>query len=167
MAVVNSYFSPVQSPYHLQHEVSNNFPDDAASTSFSCFSTSGLSASKSQESLNTLLTHLPDIVIPEPLYNPLPLQCLAANALPEAVRRDIDQVLGEYSTMATVLSPRRLQESSIASQSSMLGGGLAVAETSVQQSKVEAESSNGREDAVGADETVVSAKEVSVGDMSK
>lgn len=54
---------------------------------------------KSTESLNSLLRSLPDVVIPETLYNPLPLQCLAASALPEAIREEIDGVLDRYSTV--------------------------------------------------------------------
>lgn len=53
----------------------------------------------SVESLNTLLTSLPEISIPPTLYNPLPLQCLAANALPESVRNEIDGVIAKYSDL--------------------------------------------------------------------
>lgn len=60
---------------------------------------------KSTESLNTLLNSLPDVVIPEPLCNPLPLQCLAASALPRAIREEIDRVLDLYSTMDKQLQP--------------------------------------------------------------
>lgn len=74
-----------------------------------------LSGSKSVESLNTLLSNLPDIVIPEPVYNPLPLQCLAATSLPDSVRSDIDNILHEFSV--TVKSPSHIlqQDSSGAS----------------------------------------------------
>jgi len=56
-------------------------------------------SSKSLDSLNTLLDKLPDIVIPEPVHNPLPLQCLAAGSLPESVRSEIDTVLSEFSVV--------------------------------------------------------------------
>ena len=56
-----------------------------------------LASSKSLDSLNTLLDKLPDIVIPEPVYSPLPLQCLAASSLPASVRSEIDAVLQEFS----------------------------------------------------------------------
>ena len=56
-----------------------------------------LRATKSTESLNTLLSRLPDVVIPDPVFNPLPLQCLAASALPESVQQEIDRVLERYS----------------------------------------------------------------------
>ena len=56
-----------------------------------------LKSTKSTESLNSLLKSLPEVVIPETLHNPLPLQCLAASALPEAVREEIDRVLDRYS----------------------------------------------------------------------
>ena len=51
----------------------------------------------SVESLNTLLSKLPEISIPPTLYNPLPLQCLAASALPEGVRAEIDGVIAQFS----------------------------------------------------------------------
>ena len=51
----------------------------------------------SVESLNTLLGKLPEISIPPTLYNPLPLQCLAANALPDGVKAEIDGVIAQYS----------------------------------------------------------------------
>lgn len=69
-----------------------------------------LTRAKSVESLNSLLSRLPDIVIPETLHNPLPLQCLAFNALPEIVREDIDGVLSEFSSSSAVMdasSPAR------------------------------------------------------------
>lgn len=56
----------------------------------------------SVESLNTLLTRLPEISIPLTLYNPLPLQCLAANALPDTVRNEIDGVIAQYSNLEGV-----------------------------------------------------------------
>lgn len=43
----------------------------------------------------TSLDTIPDIVIPLPLYNPLPLQCLAANALPEEVKMEIEEVVSQ------------------------------------------------------------------------
>ena len=41
--------------------------------------------------------NLPEISLPRPIYNPLPLQCLAASALPESVQREIDEVIALYS----------------------------------------------------------------------
>lgn len=111
MAVVNSYFSPVQSPFHIQQQQEVELPEDISNfdddADVSCKNEDGLSASKSVESLTTLLNCLPDIVIPEPLYNPLPLQCLAASALPEAVCREIQQVIEECSSMTSTASPTR------------------------------------------------------------
>ena len=54
-------------------------------------------SAKSVESLNTLLMSMPEISIPPLIHNPLPLQCLAANALPTELRREIDGVIAEYS----------------------------------------------------------------------
>ncbi len=51
----------------------------------------------SVESLNTLLSQLPEISIPATLFNPLPLQCIAANALPKNVRAEIDGVIAQYT----------------------------------------------------------------------
>ena len=56
-------------------------------------------SSKSLDSLNTLLDKFPDIVIPEPVYNLLPLQCFAASCLPGSVRYEIDTVLREFSVV--------------------------------------------------------------------
>ena len=39
---------------------------------------------------------LPDIIIPAPLHNPLPLQCLAADALPKQVKEEIDRITAHY-----------------------------------------------------------------------
>ena len=64
----------------------------------------------STESLNTLLMNLPDIIIPEPLCSPLPLQCLALNALPDSIRKEIDGILEEYSS-AGISNPAHLQSS--------------------------------------------------------
>ena len=52
-------------------------------------------SAKSIESLNTLLMRMPEISIPSPLHNPLPLQCLAASALPKELRREIDGLIAE------------------------------------------------------------------------
>ena len=54
-------------------------------------------SAKSVESLNTLLMSMPEISIPSPLHNPLPLQCLAASALPMELRREIDGLIAEYA----------------------------------------------------------------------
>ena len=124
----------------------------------------GLTASKSVESLTTLLTCMPDIVIPEPLYNPLPLQCLAANALPEAVCREIDQVLRECSTMTSTSSPRRLQADQLESGSE-IGASVELKDeaSSLGEEKITAEV----EGTVSSEKSVVSTNEVSVGDMKK
>ncbi len=53
----------------------------------------------SVESLNTLLSKLPEISIPATLFNPLPLQCIAANALPKNVRAEIDGVIAQYTEL--------------------------------------------------------------------
>lgn len=53
-------------------------------------------SAKSIESLNTLLMRMPEIHIPTLVHNPLPLQCLAASALPPELRREIDGVIAEY-----------------------------------------------------------------------
>lgn len=52
-------------------------------------------SAKSIESLNTLLMSMPEISIPSPVRNPLPLQCLAASALPAELRREIDGLIAE------------------------------------------------------------------------
>ena len=52
---------------------------------------------KSIESLNTLLMSMPEISIPNLVHNPLPLQCLAASALPVELRREIDGLIAEYA----------------------------------------------------------------------
>lgn len=51
----------------------------------------------SVESLNTILSKLPEISIPATLCNPLPLQCIAANALPENVKAEINGVIAQYT----------------------------------------------------------------------
>lgn len=51
-----------------------------------------------QETLSAI-AGLPDIVIPPSRYNPLPLQCLAANALPNQVKDEIDRITSEYREM--------------------------------------------------------------------
>lgn len=82
----------------------------------------------SAESLTSLLAQLPDIVIPELIQNPLPLQCLAASALPETIREEIDRVLAEYSVMASsprhLLSPNAASANSSGSSSSTAGAVL-------------------------------------------
>lgn len=72
----------------------------------SCFLSStaaGLETSKEQlakaESMSSL-PDIPDIFIPLPLFNPLPLQCLAANALPDELKSEIDSVIALYSGSA-------------------------------------------------------------------
>ncbi len=62
---------------------------------------SSRNSTRSLDSLDTLLMTLPDIVIPDPIRNPLPLQCLAAGALPECLRQEIDVVLKEYTPAMT------------------------------------------------------------------
>lgn len=57
-------------------------------------------SAKSIESLNTLLMSMPEISIPPPVHNPLPLQCLAASALPAELKREIDVVIAEYALSA-------------------------------------------------------------------
>lgn len=65
-----------------------------------------LPCSGSMESMDMFLNNLPDIYIPDPVYNPLPLQCLAENSLPESVRSEIDSILREF---AEISSPVLLQ----------------------------------------------------------
>ena len=57
-------------------------------------------SAKSVESLNTLLMSMPEISIPPPVHNPLPLQCLAASALPVELKREIDVVIAECALSA-------------------------------------------------------------------
>lgn len=121
MAVVNSFITPLQSPSHLLHPFTpseegpgvlvEDIPNfraegDKAGDKQQGFSSRGhqLRPTKSTESLSSLLKSLPDVVIPETLYNPLPLQCLAAGCLPEAIREEIDRVLKRYSSMETSVS---------------------------------------------------------------
>ncbi len=174
--MINSYFSPVQSPFHLQQEMELESISIFVNETDACCNVDrddqedGLTASKSVESLNTLLTCLPDIVIPEPLYNPLPLQCLAANALPEAICKEIEQVLRECrSTMTTTASPKRLQDQESQACSSIVGSGSKIAGASVEEASV---SIRGEEKALVAEstdgeKTVVSTEEVSVGDLKR
>lgn len=116
MAVVNSYFLQPPAYHHSSTsklEAEEELMEGNASDSDDVKKQHNLLVSrelaKSVESLTSLLSSLPDIVIPETLHNPLPLQCLAASALPESISEEIDQVLKEFSVkMAT--SPRRLQE---------------------------------------------------------
>ena len=51
---------------------------------------------RSTESLDSL-DLLPDIVIPPLLRDPLPLQCLAASALPKQLREELDSIVEQYS----------------------------------------------------------------------
>lgn len=43
----------------------------------------------------------PDIIIPPPVFSPLPLQCLAAEALPDRLKREIEGVIAECSCRET------------------------------------------------------------------
>ena len=200
MAVINPYFSPAQSPFHLQQRSLDDYSNLGAGADaldrdqpVNDDDFAGLSASKSVESLDTLLSYLPDIVIPEPLYNPLPLQCLAANALPEAVRIEIervrDQVLWECSAMTTT-SPKRNQDGSDGDASSSGSGsssarsaesredqassgirgdqrrGSLGADHDGQEDQAIAEDSSSTEPTRG-DKSVVSTAEVSLGDYKK
>lgn len=56
-----------------------------------------LEASADKEMWSAL--ELPDIVIPPPLYNPLPLQCLAAEALPVELKEEINRITARYGAM--------------------------------------------------------------------
>ena len=40
-----------------------------------------------------------EVLIPTLLYNPLPLQCLAADALPIQIKEEIDQITSAYGDM--------------------------------------------------------------------
>lgn len=75
-----------------------------------------LNSAKSVESLNTLLMSMPEISIPALVYNPLPLQCLAVSALPDQLRREIDDVIAAYAVMSNASTEccSVLDESSIA-----------------------------------------------------
>ena len=54
--------------------------------------------SHTQETLSS--DDLPaEILVPTLLYNPLPLQCLAADALPIQIKEEIDQITSEYGDM--------------------------------------------------------------------
>ena len=53
-----------------------------------------------------ILAALPEISIPSLLVDPLPLQCLAANALPDRVKREIESVT------ASVIEPNSSLSSS-------------------------------------------------------
>jgi len=98
----NSYLSPLHPPAvdALGEDIHHQHLEEG----------DGLVSAKSVESLTSLLRRLPDVVIPEPLYNPLPLQCLAANALPDLVRQEIDSVLNQYSQAISspISSPGRI-----------------------------------------------------------
>lgn len=53
---------------------------------------------RSTDSLDDLF-NLPEIIIPPPLFDPLPLQCIAWQALPEEERREIDSVVALYANV--------------------------------------------------------------------
>ena len=57
-----------------------------------------------QETFSPITVDLPaEILIPTLLYNPLPLQCLAADALPKQIKEEIDQITSEYGDMDSEL----------------------------------------------------------------
>ena len=66
-------------------------------------------SAKSIESLNTLLMRMPEISIPSPVRNPLPLQCLAASALPMELRREIDGLIAECALSCEQQDQARVQ----------------------------------------------------------
>ena len=86
-----SYFTAMDLPF-------DSF-DTIAEESFSLEPLDKSARAMSVESLNTLLARLPEISIPPTLHNPLPLQCLAASALPDNVRNEIDGVIAQYSNL--------------------------------------------------------------------
>ena len=108
MALINSYFTPLQSQEGSYRFITEEEEEEGFCGEEEC--NLSRETARSIESLNTLLLNLPDIEIPELLYNPLPLQCLAANALPESVRLEIDGVLKEYSSVICT-SPGHFQSS--------------------------------------------------------
>lgn len=142
MAVANSFISPLQSPLHLR---SYEMGEDISFLRAECGKLQRVSSSKelnnqlkstmSTESLSSLLMSLPEVVIPETVYNPLPLQCLAAGALPEAVREDIDRVLNYYSGRKSC-STGRMQSSTEAGSSVAAGAESGEGETSVRGDQV-------------------------------
>lgn len=163
MAVVNSYLaSPLQGPFSAAEKdiyITVTYDIDSAGSQ----QQRRLSRAKSAESLTSLLTGLPDIVIPETLHNPLPLQCLAAASLPETVREEIDKVLDQYSVMAT--SPRSLETSTSGTSTAMSSSNAAFSDSATRSSG-DVELSRGNQVASSEEEAVVessggSSKEVS------
>ena len=67
------------------------------------------SSSELEDEDDLSLLALPEICIPPPLFTPLPLQCLAASALPDGVKREIESVTASVAD---------LRGSSVFSQSS-------------------------------------------------
>lgn len=53
---------------------------------------------------------LPDIVVPRLVNSPLPLQCLAAEALPDEMKREIQLITDEYASP----QPERSETSELA-----------------------------------------------------
>ena len=77
--------------------VMSESPLDLEDDCFLPSTAAGLGTSKGKSESISSLPDIPDIFIPLPLFNPLPLQCLAANALPDELKSEIDGVIALYS----------------------------------------------------------------------
>jgi len=83
---------PLRDPLVVM-ETSANVDDNV----FLCSTTAETSATATKTDSSGSLPDIPEITIPPPLFNPLPLQCLAANALPDEVKSEIESVITLYS----------------------------------------------------------------------
>lgn len=121
-------------------------------------------SAKSIESLNTLLMRMPEICIPDPVHNPLPLQCLAASALPPELRREIDGVIAEYASALTASSSQERLDVCATAEQVQHQQQPATAANSTLESATAATSDNGAKEIV---EQVDSTEQVSAWSMCK
>ena len=120
-ASVNNFPYPSNSEESLNILRYNNFAyQECGSNSASDEDLCHLPCSSSTESLGMLLNNLPDIVKPDSVFNPLPLQCLAANSLPESIRREIDKLL-EFSKSPCHISHQQHESSKAANLACVIG----------------------------------------------
>ena len=85
----DSYYFAIESPIPLHHSAKK--PEEAP---ISATDTSTMDNAV----LDISISDLPEVSIPPPLSSPLPLQCLAANALPDQTKKEIESVIAEFNT---------------------------------------------------------------------